>query len=321
MMDELYHQGIKGQKWGVRRYQNSDRTWTEEGKLRYGRPNTFKRRKAEYDERHKKKYGSAGPAWFVLAPGGGAISSFIDSRQAKKNENDPHAKKGNKSELFVNTAMAVLAPGGGTAYAAMRAGQSAYSKHMTKKYDAERDANPIDKKTGFHVKQEYMDEAEDAKRVNPEYLNFNSNTKSNCMLCTSAYELRRRGYDVRAEKAGIGYQDTDLERWFPNVKIEHMNVEANLLTNNLSKANARKVVSQIENSQPDGARGNIMVYFGVGGHSMAYEIKNGKMEIVDAQSGKVYKDPESILMTCSGVDVARLDHLKFDPKYIKECCS
>lgn len=32
---ELYHHGIKGQKWGIRRYQNPDGTLTEEGKKRY----------------------------------------------------------------------------------------------------------------------------------------------------------------------------------------------------------------------------------------------------------------------------------------------
>lgn len=32
---ELYHHGIKGQKWGVRRFQNQDGSLTEAGKSRY----------------------------------------------------------------------------------------------------------------------------------------------------------------------------------------------------------------------------------------------------------------------------------------------
>lgn len=33
-MNELYHHGVKGQKWGVRRFQNPDGTLTEAGRKR-----------------------------------------------------------------------------------------------------------------------------------------------------------------------------------------------------------------------------------------------------------------------------------------------
>lgn len=38
---ELYHHGIKGMKWGVRRYQNDDGTLTGAGKKRYSDDNGY----------------------------------------------------------------------------------------------------------------------------------------------------------------------------------------------------------------------------------------------------------------------------------------
>ena len=39
MENELYHYGVKGQKWGVRRYQNSDGSLTDAGKKRVAKLN------------------------------------------------------------------------------------------------------------------------------------------------------------------------------------------------------------------------------------------------------------------------------------------
>ena len=40
---ELYHHGTKGQKWGIRRYQNPDGTLTDAGKARYNSDGSKKR--------------------------------------------------------------------------------------------------------------------------------------------------------------------------------------------------------------------------------------------------------------------------------------
>lgn len=44
-LNELYHFGIKGMKWGVRRYQNNDGTLTSAGKKRYSNVDTIKSKK------------------------------------------------------------------------------------------------------------------------------------------------------------------------------------------------------------------------------------------------------------------------------------
>ena len=47
---ELYHHGIKGQKWGVRRFQNKDGSLTPAGKKRYDEYGMRYGIKAEYDK-------------------------------------------------------------------------------------------------------------------------------------------------------------------------------------------------------------------------------------------------------------------------------
>lgn len=52
--DEIKHHGIKGQKWGVRKYQNKDGSLTDAGKKRYGTKENFEKQYPEDVKRNVK---------------------------------------------------------------------------------------------------------------------------------------------------------------------------------------------------------------------------------------------------------------------------
>lgn len=52
--DELYHHGIKGQRWGIRRFQNEDGSLKDAGKARYVK-STLKRNEIRYGEENSQR--------------------------------------------------------------------------------------------------------------------------------------------------------------------------------------------------------------------------------------------------------------------------
>lgn len=262
---ELYHHGILGQRWGVRRFQNKDGSLTSAGKTRY----------------------------------------------SKENRNDQVSERinGVKDELIANFTTARLVAAG-------------VSRHRKKKFDAEKEKEQIDEKTGFHLKDSEMSMEEDLKRINPSIYNFKKDTKHNCMLCSCTYDLRRRGYDVEANRSPHGFTPEDLQKWYPKAKIKEI-TGIDEKEKYSSKKSCELFVNEVLHNQGEGSRGNLMITWKgmLGGHSVAYEVKNGEVLILDGQTNDIYKPEKFFKQVNPTINFVRLDNIKFDNKKIKEVAS
>ena len=112
--DSLTHFGIHGQKWGVRRFQNPDRTWTEAGKKRYGHtsstseiPNKKEVRKIKKQLKKKAKIAKKQEQEFkrsdkyIESLSDQELRNEINRLQMEKQYKDLTKKKDNAAKKFV----------------------------------------------------------------------------------------------------------------------------------------------------------------------------------------------------------------------------
>lgn len=178
-------------------------------------------------------------------------------------------------------------------------------------------------------------------RINPDYGRIG--TLANCRRCTFAYELCRRGYDVRATKSisGTGGTFQGVRRMtnqpaasVGRVLRELYDVASQGLSEGdiISKAlsalgngrsvhfrngenRTKRIFTELERF-PNGSRGEIATFFNKGSrHSMAFEIVNNQPVVFDFQTHDVYKNwekLESLFEHNSGVkstNLLRLDNV------------
>lgn len=88
MTEHIYlaHHGIKGMKWGVRRFRNPDGTLTEAGKKRYSNTKVLYKdlKKQLHSARGKEQGGSN--RWRVVTPIGQKSKDLIDNADARRKE-------------------------------------------------------------------------------------------------------------------------------------------------------------------------------------------------------------------------------------------
>lgn len=84
----LYHHGVKGQKWGIRRYQNPDGTWTNAGKKRYGDSDGDSTGSANKASSSAKKKVAIGVATGAAIVAGTVLTAYLVKKYGSKNISD-----------------------------------------------------------------------------------------------------------------------------------------------------------------------------------------------------------------------------------------
>lgn len=319
--DTLMHYGIKGMRWGVRRFQNEDGSLTAAGKARYSVAGTEPAKLTDKgDDTPKQK--------LTLREKMNNSTANVSENWQKGSEidmepivNRDKSKKGDHSKAAMDVVLSVLNPINAV-FLGVDAVKSAVAKHKTDSYMKGREEkSTLDPETGLYMKKEgaYDDKA-DLAAVNPGFMNMNSNSKNNCVLCTTTYDMRKRGYDVSAQLDSEGYNWADIKKWYPDAKVEHTSRRNEQGMGISQKEYLQRTIDNLQ-KQPDGARGNFfMLFTGGGGHSIAYEIQNGKVIFKDGQTNTVYTKPEKILSMTIANSYARLDNCAPNLDLIKKQC-
>lgn len=171
------------------------------------------------------------------------------------------------------------------------------------------------------------------KPINPNY--GTPGTTINCMRSTMAYEMRRRGFNVRSTVTTSlhrGQEQTALSKALIlktspedfvtstkttpfNKLLDHNPTKQKEIVDIFKKTNPfgdepidfgghmnqshddrAKTIFNAISKHPPKARGELSVGSMISGHSVAWENINGKPVIIDAQSGVTYRSPKELAM-------------------------
>lgn len=239
-------------KWGVRRYQNADGSYTALGRARYF-----------------NKYGGLTDK--------GKIHYRVSNKEAKeynqykrnKTESNSSIEKiQHKIEIGDDATKKALAIVGGVAVA----GLAAYTGYKAYEYFGKGGVSEM-KRASASINygmfgQKYLEGRD-----------------TNCAYCSIAYDLKRRGIDVKAgNDTNGGLTLGSIAQIYGKDKNDFKELELNSRNTN---------IIDVLSKEPNGSRGIFSMRREgsfMAGHSVAYEIMDGKAHLIDCQTNKMYNN-------------------------------
>lgn len=319
-MNELRHYGVKGMKWGVRKERETSNARRGKKSLDKSYENTHNDDKKKRRDKLKKaiKIGTIAAATALTAYGAfrlvdsGELSRLISKGKAVLDTLE-RSKYTYPSSRITNVKTALEK-----------------SKNPFIKYDATSGPMTIDE---IHSKVVAI--------INPE------RHRNNCLRCTFAYELNRRGYLVKPTKTLKGTGQNVARQYNATHKSKPTGIIKGLIKASkddkdgidwynfivgyggtkidLSGSFPERNIFKSLASQPNGARGNLNIKWNsMVGHSVAWEIIGGKPVIFDCQTNEVFKNAKEFSkisdVGLKEVSFQRLDNADLDYDFLLRWC-
>lgn len=280
---ELYHHGIKGQRWGVRRFQNEDGSYTAAGKQRRGMHSKRSKEKIELSEK-QKKYIKIG----LIA--GGAALALVGGYYLYKNGYINNIADIGKDAL------------GGDAEDIAETGILQFSDKVKQ----------ISESTGIPLKDRLYSVTEDVDALASQSVR----TSNDCAPLALNFAFRRMGLDSyscgndNSHLGGLSFNE--LGNYFRGISRA-----SEVVKNGPSAKTAIKDIVAKQSQMQEGAVGLIFlnpIDPGDTGHFTSWVIENGHMKFPDVQTRSTDFIGTHIFDAFDSFRIVRLDNLEVNTK-------
>lgn len=321
--ESLAHHGIKGQKWGVRRFQNKDGTRTALGKEHLRQARAYKSEK-KTGKKDKNREGTSAVSYYDNALRAlGTAYRFDRSQNFQTGTADSHrahvqdqadmraAREAimNRNKFYKENGEDALAGKSGE-------GSYQYTKWNFKR-DGKLNAMVFDTATILGEPGERRTSEEEIKHAvettNPMFSSGLYGWQNNCPACSAVLTMKKMGYsdDLIASPLHDGASATHgISQWFKGATTESVGSIDNL--ENTINGYGVGSFGAIGGSRyaTDSEGGSVRT----GGHSMGFTVlSDGKIQVECGQSGKIYGSlseaaDDQGFSTDKGFTVTRLDN-------------